>query len=92
MKPIFATSQFAIFDDARKSTVTSAKLVIVPANADVMLDGVPVTANVTIPVLVGDHTLTAKRLGYREGAATFSAAASAVTEASLTLARESAVT
>lgn len=80
-----------IFDDARKNTVTSATLVIVPPNAEVMLDGVAVTPNVTIPVLVGDHTLTAKRVGYRDGTATFSAAASAITEASLTLARESAV-
>ncbi len=81
----------SIFDDARTSTVTSAKLTIVPANAEIMLDGEPVTANATIPILVGDHTLTAKRLGYKSGTATFTATANVATEAALTLAREAAV-
>lgn len=81
----------AIFEEAQKATVTTARLTIVPSNAEVMLDGVPMLSNATIPVLVGDHTLTATRLGYRAGTATFSAVANAVTEASLTLARESAV-
>lgn len=81
----------AIFDEAKKSTVTMATLNVKPANAEVMLDGIPVTANATIPVLVGDHTLTARRLGYRAGTAAFAAAPEATTEATLTLARESAV-
>jgi tetratricopeptide (TPR) repeat protein len=81
----------AIFDAARKATVTEAKLTIVPANATVMLDGAPFTANATIPILVGNHTLSATRLGYKAGTATFTANANQTTEASLTLARESAV-
>lgn len=81
----------AIFDEAKKNTVTSARLIITPDNADVMVDGVKVAPNATIQVLVGDHTLTARRVGYRDGTATFTAAPGALTEASLTLPRESAV-
>lgn len=80
-----------IFDEVRKNTVTSAKLTVSPGNAEVMLDGQRVAGNVTIPVLVGDHTLTATRVGYRAGTQTFSAASDAVADVTLTLPRESAV-
>jgi hypothetical protein len=81
----------AIFDEAKRSTVTTAKLIVEPANAEVMLDGVAVPANATLPLIVGEHTLTARRVGYRPGTATINALPNAITEASLTLARESAV-
>lgn len=81
----------AIFDEVRSTTVTSATLNVSPSNAEVMLDGQLVAANVTIPVLVGDHTLTARRIGYRSDTATFSAAPGAVSEVALNLTRESAV-
>ncbi len=80
-----------MFEDAQKATITTVKLTVTPANATVMLDGSPVQANATIPVLIGDHTLTATRLGYRPGTATFVAAPGPGSETSLTLARASAV-
>jgi tetratricopeptide (TPR) repeat protein len=80
-----------MFEDAQKATITEVKLSVSPENATVMLDGAPVPANATMPILIGDHTLTATRVGYRPGTATFSAAAGPGTEASLVLARSSAV-
>ncbi len=80
-----------LFEDAQKATITTVTLAVTPANADVMLDGIKVPANATMPILIGDHTLTATRLGFRAGTATFTAAPGPGTEASLTLARASAV-
>ena len=45
------------------------------------------TANATLPIVVGDHTLSARRIGYRPGTATFTAAAGAEANATLTLER-----
>lgn len=81
----------ALFDDARKGTVTQAKIAVAPANAEVLLDGQPVIGTGVVPVLIGDHVLTAKRLGYKPGTYTFSAAADIPAEATLTLERASAV-
>lgn len=81
----------ALFEDVQKSTIVQVALAVTPANAEVMLDGVAVPSNATLPVIVGEHTLTARRLGYKPGTATFTAAAGAKTDATLTLARSSAV-
>ncbi len=80
----------ALFDDAKKLTVTTLNLTVVPANATVMLDGQRI-ANGTTSVLIGDHTITASRTGYKTDSLSFAAAAGSIAEATLTLARTSAV-
>jgi hypothetical protein len=80
-----------MFEEAQKATITSLKVLVKPPTAEVQLDGVTVKIDTTFPVLVGDHTLTAKQLGYRAGSATVTAAAGATSEASLELVRSSAV-
>lgn len=80
-----------MFEEAQKSTTTSVRLVVNPPTAEVQLDGITVKANATIPVIIGEHTLTAKQLGYRPGSATFTANPGSGSEATLELARTSAV-
>jgi tetratricopeptide (TPR) repeat protein len=80
-----------MFEEAQKATVTTVRLVVNPPTAEVQLDGLTVRANATIPVVIGEHTLTAKQLGYRPGSATFTASAGPGSEAMLELARTSAV-
>ena len=81
----------AIFEEAQKSTITMLKLTIAPPTAEATIDGIAVKGNATIPVLVGEHTLQAKQLGYRTGTATVTAAAGTTSEAHLELTRSSAV-
>jgi hypothetical protein len=81
----------AMFEDAQKTTITTLKLTVNPPTADVQLDGLDIKANATFPVVVGEHTLTAKQLGYKPGTATITAALGAGSEATLDLARSSAV-
>jgi hypothetical protein len=81
----------AMFEEAQKATVTTLTLTVTPPTAEAQLDGVPVRPNTTFPVLIGEHTLTAKQRGYKPGSATFTAAAGAGSQATLDLARSSAV-
>jgi hypothetical protein len=81
----------AMFEEAQKATVTTLNLTVVPTTAEVQLDGLVVKAAGTFPVVVGEHTITAKQLGYKPGSATFTAAAGAGSQATLELARASAV-
>jgi PDZ domain-containing protein/PEGA domain-containing protein len=81
----------AMFEDAQKTTITTLDLKITPATAQAELDGLPVKPNTTFPIVVGEHTVTAKQLGYKPGSATFTAAVGAGSQASLELARSSAV-
>jgi hypothetical protein len=81
----------AMFEDAQKTTITTLDLKVAPATAEVELDGLPVKANTAFQVVVGEHTLTAKQLGYKPGSATFTASVGAGSQASLELARSSAV-
>ena len=55
----------AMFDEVLKSSVTELRLLITPADAEVMLDGNRVPASGTMPLAVGDHTLSVSRIGYR---------------------------
>jgi hypothetical protein len=80
-----------LFEDAKKTTVTQLTLKVSPANAEVQLDGVAVSGNTVMPVAVGDHTLTAKRIGYRAATYTFKANPQEAIEAPLTLERVSAI-
>jgi hypothetical protein len=80
-----------LFEDTKKATVTTVRLNITPPNAEVLLDGLPVNASSgSIPVLIGEHTLSGRRLGFRPATQNFSTTGdgSAVT---LTLERDSAV-
>jgi hypothetical protein len=81
----------ALFEETRKATVTSLKLTVTPPNAELLLDGAPVNAVAgSIPVLIGEHTLSGKRLGFRPATQPFSATADGA-GVTLTLERESAV-
>jgi antitoxin (DNA-binding transcriptional repressor) of toxin-antitoxin stability system len=81
----------ALFDETRKATVTTLKLAVTPANATVLLDGTRVAATGDVSVLVGPHTITASRSGYKTDSLTFTAAPETTAQATLDLARTSAV-
>jgi PEGA domain-containing protein/PDZ domain-containing protein len=81
----------AMFEDAQKTTVTTLNLTVTPPTAEVQLDGLAVKTTGTFPIVVGEHTVTAKQLGYKPGSATFTAAVGAGSQATLELARSSAV-
>jgi hypothetical protein len=81
-----------VFDEVVKANVTELRLLINPADAEVTLDGARIPATAVIPISVGDHTLSASRIGYRTVTQPFSAAAGAATVIdSLTLERVSNV-
>jgi hypothetical protein len=81
----------ALFDETRRATVTTIKLTVTPPNAEVMLDGAPIkTSTGSVPVLIGEHTLSGRRVGFRPANQTFSAGMEG-TAVALTLERDSAV-
>ena len=51
----------------------------------------PVAANSTMPVTIGEHTITAEQAGYRKAQQAFTAEAGAVATVTLTLERTSSV-
>lgn len=81
----------ALFDEAKLAMVTTLKLQVTPANATVLLDGTRIAASGEIAVLIGAHTLTASRTGYKTDSLTFTAAPETTAEATLALTRTSAV-
>lgn len=81
----------ALFDEAKKATVTTLRLAVTPADAAVLLDGRRITATGDVAVLVGEHTITATRTGYKTDSLTFTAAPETTAEATLALPRTSAV-
>src|SRR5688572_17255041 len=81
----------ALFEDAVKSSVTSVNLSVTPPTARIELDGTPVPASSTLPVTVGEHTITADQAGYRKVQQAFTAEAGAVATVTLTLERVSSV-
>src|SRR6185436_20287299 len=48
----------ALFEEAVKTTVTSLNLTVIPATARIQIDGTPVPASSTLPITVGEHTIT----------------------------------
>jgi len=68
-----------LFDEVTKSTVTELRLTITPADAEVMLDGARVSAAGTLPIAVGDHTLSVSRIGYKPASQPFTAVAGEAT-------------
>ena len=80
-----------LFEDLRKANVGKMILNLSPADADLQLDGVPFTpAAGEIPLAVGWHTLSGRRVGCRSAAQTFTVMPGATTEVVLTLERISA--
>jgi hypothetical protein len=69
----------AMFDEVTKATVTELRLAISPPDAEVLLDGNRVPASGTIPIAVGDHTISASRIGYRQATHPFTAVAGEAT-------------
>jgi hypothetical protein len=55
----------AIFDEVMKATVTTMRLAVTPPTAEVRVDGVIVPATTTMPIAIGDHSITARQVGYR---------------------------
>jgi hypothetical protein len=82
----------AIYNDIKKATVGEFALALSPAEAELELDGARyVAAAGSIAILAGDHTLTAKRAGFRTATETFTVAPGSTQPVSLTLERVSAV-
>jgi hypothetical protein len=82
----------ALFDEVAKATVTELRLTVLPPTADVLLDGARIPASGTIPIAVGDHTLSASRLGYKPFSQSFTAVAGLATDVNaLALERVSSV-
>lgn len=81
----------ALFDEAKKATVTMLKLAVTPADATILLDGSRIAASGDVAVLVGPHTLAASRTGYKADTLTFTAEPDTTAEATLALARTSAI-
>ncbi len=71
--------------------VTTLKLTVTPADATVVLDGARVASGGDIAVLVGSHTISASRSGYKTDVLSITAAADTVADATLALTRSSAV-
>jgi hypothetical protein len=69
----------AIADEIVASAVTELQLSVVPPDAEVLLDGVRIPATGTLKVAVGDHTLSASRIGYKPLTRPFSAKAGEAT-------------
>lgn len=78
----------AIFDEVAKATVTQLTLAVTPPNAEVTLDGVKIPSAGTIPVAIGDHTVTASRIGYKSSSVQFKAVAGEAIEMNPPLALE----
>ena len=68
-----------LYDEVAKLTVTDVRIAVMPPDAEVMLDGVRIPASTTLPIAVGDHTITASRIGYKPASYPFSAVAGATT-------------
>jgi len=68
-----------MFDELIKANVTELRLVVVPADAEVQLDGTRIGATAIVPIAIGDHTLSVSRIGYRSVTQPFTAAAGAAT-------------
>lgn len=68
-----------MFDELIKANVTELRLVVVPADAEVQLDGTRIGATAIVPIAIGDHTLSVSRIGYRSVTQPFTAAAGVAT-------------
>jgi PDZ domain-containing protein/PEGA domain-containing protein len=81
----------ALFDEVMKATVSSMKLTVTPPTADVRVDGTVVGSTSSMPIAVGEHTITAKQAGYRAVAQTASVVSGQVADVTIALERVSSV-
>lgn len=82
----------AVYDEVVKANVTELRMTILPADAEVLLDGTRVPSSGTLPIAIGDHTLSVSRIGFRQRTELFTAVAGAATVIdSLTLERTATV-
>ncbi|MFI5179658.1 MAG: PEGA domain-containing protein, partial [Vicinamibacterales bacterium] len=81
----------AIFDEVMKATVTSLKLSVTPPTAEVRVDGTIVSASATVPIAIGDHTISVRQLGYRAVTQALQATADQPAEVAIALDRVSSV-
>jgi hypothetical protein len=81
----------AIFDEVMKTTVTTMKLAVTPVTAEVRVDGVIVPATMTMPIAIGDHSITAKQAGYRAVTQSAAIAVGQANEFNIALERVSSV-
>ena len=81
----------ALFEEAVKATVTNLNLTVSPPTAKIQIDGTPVPASSTLPITVGEHTISAEQMGYRKAQQAITAEAGAVATVTLTLERVSSV-
>jgi hypothetical protein len=81
----------ALFEEAVKSTVTTVNLAVTPPTAKIELDGLPVPASASLPVTIGEHTISADQAGYRKAQQAFNAEAGSAANVTLALERVSSV-
>jgi PDZ domain/PEGA domain len=81
----------ALFEEAVKATVTTVNLTVTPPTAKLELDGIPVPGGSTLPVTIGEHTITADQIGYRKAQQAFTAEVAVAANVALTLERVSSV-
>jgi tetratricopeptide (TPR) repeat protein len=81
----------AIFDEVMKATVTTMKLTVTPATAEVRVDGVIVPANTSMSIAIGDHTIAAKQVGYRAVTQSAAIGTGQIAEVTIALERVSSV-
>jgi PDZ domain-containing protein/PEGA domain-containing protein len=80
-----------MFDEVMKATVTTMKLSVTPPTAEVRVDGVIVPATTSMPIAIGDHTVSAKQAGYRAVTQTAAVVTGQVAEVAIALERVSSV-
>ncbi|MGE0450360.1 MAG: hypothetical protein AB7Q29_12355, partial [Vicinamibacterales bacterium] len=81
----------SLFEEAQTATVTRLSLNVTPPTATVLLDGSRIASTGTLQVAIGEHTIEASQVGYAPGTMTFTATSEVIAEATLDLARSSAV-
>jgi Flp pilus assembly protein TadD len=81
----------AIFDEVMKATVTTMRLAVTPPTAEVRVDGVIVPATTTMPIAIGDHSITARQVGYRAVTQSAPIGAGQVNDITIALERGSSV-
>jgi tetratricopeptide (TPR) repeat protein len=81
----------AIFDEVMKATVTTMRLAVTPPTAEVRVDGVIVPATTTMPIAIGDHSITARQVGYRAVTQSAPIGAGQVNDITIALERVSSV-
>jgi len=62
----------ALFEEVRKTTIGTVDVAVTPGDAQVTLDGLPITAEaVGMPLVAGMHSIAATRPGYTSAAQSF---------------------